>query len=112
MRATWTMAHSVAAGERIIIAAADAQQRLVGTVQLVIDQPENQPHRADVAKMLVSRRARRQGIAAKLLAAADLKDGGAVRSVVAVGCMAERYGNELASSMPEADAVQIGRAHV
>lgn len=40
-------------------------------MQIVTAQAENQPHRADVAKMLVSRRARRQGIAAKLLAAAD-----------------------------------------
>ncbi|HEX7739009.1 MAG TPA: 30S ribosomal protein S12 methylthiotransferase RimO [Marmoricola sp.] len=40
-----------------------------------------------------------------LLAAADLKDGGHTRAVVAVGCMAERYGAELADSLPEADAV-------
>ena len=40
-----------------------------------------------------------------LLAAADLKDGGTVRSVVAVGCMAERYGVQLADELPEADAV-------
>ena len=40
-----------------------------------------------------------------LLQAADLKDAGTTRSVVAVGCMAERYGNELADSLPEADAV-------
>jgi ribosomal protein S12 methylthiotransferase RimO len=40
-----------------------------------------------------------------LLAAADLKDEGVTRSVVAVGCLAERYGAELADSMPEADAV-------
>jgi ribosomal protein S12 methylthiotransferase RimO len=40
-----------------------------------------------------------------LLAAADLKGGGTTRSVVAVGCLAERYGAELATSMPEADAV-------
>lgn len=40
-----------------------------------------------------------------LLAAADLKDAGVTRAVVAVGCMAERYGVELASSLPEADAV-------
>src|SRR6476469_1576001 len=40
-----------------------------------------------------------------LLAAADLKGDGATRSVVAVGCLAERYGAELASSLPEADAV-------
>ena len=40
-----------------------------------------------------------------LLAAADLKDGGAAKAVVAVGCLAERYGEELADSLPEADAV-------
>ncbi|HMR49376.1 MAG TPA: 30S ribosomal protein S12 methylthiotransferase RimO [Arachnia sp.] len=40
-----------------------------------------------------------------LLAAADLKRDGQVRSVVAVGCMAERYGAELAKELPEADAV-------
>jgi ribosomal protein S12 methylthiotransferase len=39
-----------------------------------------------------------------LLAAADLKEGG-TQAVVAVGCMAERYGQELAAALPEADAV-------
>jgi GNAT superfamily N-acetyltransferase len=43
-----------------------------GTVQLVLAQPENQPHRADLAKMLVHRRARRQGVGAALLAAAEV----------------------------------------
>jgi ribosomal protein S12 methylthiotransferase len=40
-----------------------------------------------------------------LLEAADLKTEGRARAVVAVGCLAERYGDELASSLPEADAV-------
>ena len=40
-----------------------------------------------------------------LLAAADLKHDGMTKAVVAVGCMAERYGAELAESLPEADAV-------
>jgi ribosomal protein S12 methylthiotransferase len=40
-----------------------------------------------------------------LLAAADLKESGAARAVVAVGCLAERYGKDLADSLPEADAV-------
>ncbi|WP_375431954.1 30S ribosomal protein S12 methylthiotransferase RimO [uncultured Friedmanniella sp.] len=40
-----------------------------------------------------------------LLAAADLKDGGRPQAVVAVGCLAERYGADLAESLPEADAV-------
>lgn len=46
------IAESVAAGERLVLVAEHAGQ-IVGTVQLVIDQPENQPHRADVAKLLV-----------------------------------------------------------
>src|SRR6187401_2227178 len=40
-----------------------------------------------------------------LLAAADLKESGGARAVVAVGCLAERYGKDLAESLPEADAV-------
>ena len=40
-----------------------------------------------------------------LLAAADLKQDGRARAVVAVGCLAERYGKDLAASLPEADAV-------
>jgi ribosomal protein S12 methylthiotransferase RimO len=40
-----------------------------------------------------------------LLEAADLKDDGTTRAVVAVGCLAERYGKDLAGSLPEADAV-------
>jgi ribosomal protein S12 methylthiotransferase len=40
-----------------------------------------------------------------VLAATDLKDDGRTRAVVAVGCLAERYGTELADAMPEADAV-------
>ena len=40
-----------------------------------------------------------------LLEAADLKDGGRPQAVVAVGCLAERYGKDLAESLPEADAI-------
>jgi ribosomal protein S12 methylthiotransferase len=40
-----------------------------------------------------------------LLAAADLKGSGRTQAVVAVGCLAERYGEQLAASLPEADAV-------
>lgn len=44
---------------------------VVGTVQVVLDTPDNQPHRGDVAKMLVHRRARRHGLGAQLLRAAE-----------------------------------------
>ncbi|MFC2641930.1 MAG: MiaB/RimO family radical SAM methylthiotransferase, partial [Propionibacterium acidifaciens] len=40
-----------------------------------------------------------------ILSAADLKSGGRARAVVAVGCLAQRYGRELARALPEADAV-------
>lgn len=40
-----------------------------------------------------------------LLETADLKDTGRTQKVVAVGCMAERYGEQLAAELPEADAV-------
>jgi GNAT superfamily N-acetyltransferase len=65
------VAKSVARDERILLIAEDASGEIVGTVQLITELPENQPHRADVAKMLVSRKARRQGIAQRLMAAVD-----------------------------------------
>jgi len=65
------MATSVARGERVVLAAEDADTAIVGTVQVIWAQPENQPHRGDLAKMLVHRRARRRGIGAALLTAAE-----------------------------------------
>ena len=64
-------AASLARGERVVLAAEDAAGAIVGTVQVLLDQPENQPHRGDLAKMLVHRRARRRGVGAALLAAAE-----------------------------------------
>lgn len=64
-------AGAVARGERLVLAAFDAQNAIIGTITVVLHQPENQPHRADVAKMLVHRRARRGGVASRLLAAAE-----------------------------------------
>jgi GNAT superfamily N-acetyltransferase len=64
------VAASVERGERIVLAAEDAMG-IVGTAQIILAQPENQPHRGDLAKMLVHRRARRRGIGEALLAAAE-----------------------------------------
>jgi GNAT superfamily N-acetyltransferase len=66
-----SVAESVERGERKVLVAENAEGVMFGTVQLVLDQPENQPHRADVAKMLVHRRARKQGVGAALLLAAE-----------------------------------------
>ena len=64
------VARDVAAGDRALLIADDAAG-VVGTVQLLLAQPENQPHRADLAKMLVHRRARRRGLGAALMSAAE-----------------------------------------
>ena len=62
---------SLARGERKVLVAEDDAGTILGTVQVLLDQPENQPHRGDVAKMLVHRRARKHGVGAALLAAAE-----------------------------------------
>jgi GNAT superfamily N-acetyltransferase len=64
------VAADVAEGKRALLVAEDARG-ICGTVQLVFDLPENQPHRSDLAKMLVHRRARRQGLGEALMGAAE-----------------------------------------
>jgi GNAT superfamily N-acetyltransferase len=66
------VADGVAAGDRILLVAEERDGGdVVGTVQVVFAWPENQPHRADVAKMLVRRSARRHGLGARLVRAAE-----------------------------------------
>ena len=62
---------AAARGERVLLVAEDDADGILGTVQLVLDQPENQPHRADLSKMLVHRRARRRGLGVLLMQAAE-----------------------------------------
>ena len=71
--AFWSgVAEDVEAGGRLLLVAEDgADGAIVGTVQVVLRQPENQPHRADVAKTLVHRGARRRGLGAALMRAAE-----------------------------------------
>jgi GNAT superfamily N-acetyltransferase len=64
------VALGVAEDRRALLVAED-ESGIVGTVMLVLDLPENQPHRADLAKMLVHRRARRRGLGAALMRAAE-----------------------------------------
>jgi ribosomal protein S18 acetylase RimI-like enzyme len=64
------VAGGVERGERTLLVAED-EEGIVGTVQLITDMPENQPHRADVAKLLVHRRARGAGIGQKLMEAIE-----------------------------------------
>jgi GNAT superfamily N-acetyltransferase len=65
------VAASVTRSERALIVAEDTEGRIIGTAQAVWAEAENQPHRADIAKMLVHRRARRLGVGAAVLLAAE-----------------------------------------
>lgn len=82
-RAFWhKAAASAERGERMIFVAEDDADDIVGTVQVVLDQPENQPHRGDVSKMLVHRKARRLGAGAALLIAAERAAANAGKTVL------------------------------
>lgn len=81
-RAFWRRAASeVATGRRILFAAWD-DGTIAGTVQLDLATPPNQPHRADLQKLLVSGGARRRGIARALMAAAEAAAHDAGRSLL------------------------------
>jgi GNAT superfamily N-acetyltransferase len=60
----------VETGRRVILAAF-AEDEVVGTVQLNLATPPNQPHRAEIAKLLVRRSARRRGVAQCLMERAE-----------------------------------------
>jgi ribosomal protein S18 acetylase RimI-like enzyme len=57
-------------GERLLLAAF-IDSKLVGTVQVLLAMPPNQPHRAEIAKLLVHRSARGRGVASQLMAHAE-----------------------------------------
>jgi GNAT superfamily N-acetyltransferase len=69
--AFWQHVGDAVASERRALVVAEDARGICGTVQLILDLPENQPHRADLAKMLVHQRARRQGLGEALLRAAE-----------------------------------------
>nr|WP_203292193.1 GNAT family N-acetyltransferase [Maricaulis parjimensis] len=72
-QAFWTgIANKVEAGDRLIwVAQEEETGQLLGTVQLIIGLPDNQPHRGDVAKLMVSPSARRRGVARQLMLALE-----------------------------------------
>lgn len=71
----------VRAGSRRVVLARDAGQ-IVGTVQLDLATPPNQPHRAEVKKLLVHPDARRRGIARSLMAAIEQQSHEARRTLL------------------------------
>ena len=91
-------AASLARGERRVLVAEDPAGAIVGTVQVILAQPENQPHRGDVAKMLVHRRARKQGLGAALLAAAERAALDAGKTLLVLDTVTDSDGYRLYSS--------------
>ena len=65
------VAESLAQRERAVVIAEDERGQILGTAQAVWAPQENQPHRADISKMLVRRNARRHGVGARVLAEAE-----------------------------------------
>lgn len=71
-------------GKRIVFAAGDVD----GTAQLILDTPPNQPHRAELAKMLVHRRARRRGLGRALFQAVETEARRRGRTLITFDTMA------------------------
>jgi GNAT superfamily N-acetyltransferase len=84
----------VAAGERLLAAAFD-EEGLVGSVQLVLATPPNQPHRAELSKMLVHRAARRQGVGAAMLALAEREARGRGKTLITLDTVTGMDGERL-----------------
>lgn len=101
-------AEAVGKGETLL-AAALHEGRILGTVQVALKQPPNQPHRADIKKLLVHRSARGLGLSRKLMEAAEQKAAEAGKSLLvldtATGSPAEaiypRFGWEKAGVIPD-----------
>jgi len=94
----------VAAG-RTILMAGFIESELRGTVQVKLAMPPNQPHRAEIAKMLVHRAARRRGLAAKLLTAAEEAAARAGKSLL---CLDTAVGGEAEHLYRSRDWVECG----
>jgi GNAT superfamily N-acetyltransferase len=77
-----SLADDVAAGKRILLVAEDSAGEIAGTVQAILSQPDNQPHRADIAKMLVHRKARRNGLGAALMIAIEKETAAAGKTLL------------------------------
>jgi GNAT superfamily N-acetyltransferase len=89
-----SVASAVASGERALLVAEDTLG-ICGTAQLVLALPENQPHRADVSKVLVHRRARRQGLGAALMRAAEATARGCGRNLLVLDTVTGGDGQRL-----------------
>jgi ribosomal protein S18 acetylase RimI-like enzyme len=85
------VASGVTAGARALLLAEDGQG-VCGTVQLLLDKSENQPHRAELSKLLVHRRARRRGLGEVLVRAAEATARGCGRTLLTLDTATEEAG--------------------
>lgn len=114
--AFWSkVAGDVETGQRLLFVAEDASG-IIGTVQVVYAQSENQPHRADISKMLVHQRARRRGVGAVLMQAAEVAARAAGKSVLMLDTASDdaerlyvRMGWTLAGVVPDYALLPDGR---
>lgn len=97
-----------ARGERVVLGAFDGET-LAGTVTLVLDLPVNQPHRAEIAKLMVGMAHRGRGIARELMKAAEARATAAGRtmlvldtaSIEGAGPLYEALGWSFAGELPD-----------
>ena len=82
---------------RILVARQNG--RIVGTVQLDLDTPPNQPHRAEVTKLLVHPEARRQGIARQLMVALEEAARSARRTLLTLDTWTGSHAEQLYRSL-------------
>jgi len=98
----------VASGARLLFVAEGEDGEVLGTVELVLDLPPNQPHRGEITKMLVHRDARRRGVGEALLRAAQDSAVAAGRSLLTLDTASadaerlyERLGWQRAGVIPD-----------
>src|SRR5712664_511202 len=98
---------AAARGERIVLGAFD-DESLIGTVTLLLDCPPNQPHRAEIAKMMTRISRRGRGVATALMCAAERMAAERGRTLLVLDTAAdgasglyERLGFQLAGVIPD-----------
>ncbi|WP_135228147.1 GNAT family N-acetyltransferase [Deinococcus fonticola] len=108
-QAFWQAAFNEAdAGNRVIFGAWEGQ-RLLGTVTLLTALPPNQPHRAEIAKMMTHPQARQRGIATRLIQAAEAEAAARGKTLLVLdtasdegaGPFYEKMGYSLSGEIPE-----------
>jgi ribosomal protein S18 acetylase RimI-like enzyme len=95
-------------GERIVLGAWDSAA-LAGTVSLILSCPPNQPHRAEIAKLMIRVSHRRRGISAALMRAAEAQAAAQARTLLTLdtavedgaSALYEKLGFTLAGTIPD-----------